>query len=261
MAERKRALSPPPPSRGGSICSIGSSDLSGEEIPFSRQASVDQTCLTEDGVKHALAEKVKHVMETLQIEENTARDQLMRTRPTWDVNAAIVAWFDTGRCQQPTEQQSLVGENASVVCQMCGDDQKNELCFQLSCGHMTCTECLDNFLQSRLHPSDGSAPLRPPYTCRQMQTTHAVDCDGVLEVESARLPLNDADLAQLARLGEPALECETPYRKCPAEGCRHYNRRPESGHVNLRCQCGAHYCFACVIFRVYRTREDLGCSC
>lgn len=231
MSKRSLALT-----RQDSLSSDSSDGFSDSEEPVLRQACTEETCLTEDAVKAILSQKEETVMQMLEVKRNTARLLLSRTRPRkWDVEKVLDAWFDDGVCSQLLGSQLQVRDNA-VSCLVCGDVE-NAVVFSLSCGHRICTECLEGFLRSKLLPSDGDPPLQPPYTCRQMGR----ECEGVLDVASADLPLDEACQAVIAS-GENALESEaTPFRVCV---CGKFNR-PAVGMVNCRCECGAHYCFAC----------------
>ena len=231
MSKRSLALT-----RQDSLTSDSSDGFSDSEEPVLRQACTEETCLTEDAVKAILSQKEETVMQMLEVKRNTARLLLSRTRPRkWDVEKVLDAWFDDGVCSQLLGNQLQVRDNA-VSCLVCGDVE-NAVVFSLSCGHRICTECLEGFLRSKLLPSDGDPPLQPPYTCRQMGR----ECEGVLDVASADLPLDEACQAVIAS-GENALESEaTPFRVCV---CGKFNR-PAVGMVNCRCECGAHCCFAC----------------
>jgi hypothetical protein len=222
--------------RHDSLTSNSSDGYNDFEEPVLRQPSTEQTCLTEDAVKAILLQKEETVMHMLEVKSNTARLLLSRTRPRkWDVEKVLDAWFDDGVCSQLLGSQSQVRDQA-VSCLVCGDVE-NAVVFSLSCGHRICTECLESFLCSKLRPSDGDPPLQPPYTCKQM----GCECEGVLDVANADLPLDEACQIVLASCGT-ALESEaTPFRECV---CGKFNR-PACGKVNLRCECGAHYCFAC----------------
>lgn len=173
-------------------------------------------------------------MSVLGIRQSTAKLLLSRTRPAWDVEKVVEAWYDEDMRARLLGNQAIGGESGTT-CQICGADG-DEVFYSLSCGHVVCTECVSNFLQSSIHPSDGSPPVPPPYTCKQFGGC----ADGVLEVEVASLPLDEDDKA-LISLAEATIESGYA-REC--EACGKLNR-PVTGRVNVRCQCGAHYCFAC----------------
>ena len=204
--------------------------------PLSRGPSIANACVNKDEAKAILLQKEKVVVERLCIKGNTARLLLSRTRPPWDVEKVFEAWYDEGVCSRLLGNQLRVREQA-VSCLVCGPVVEGEVVFSLSCGDNICTECLENFLSSKLRPSDGDLPLQPPYTCKQM----GCECEGVLDVASADLPLDEACRALIAS-SDPALENGAmPFRECV---CGKLNR-PGTGKVNLRCDCGEHYCFAC----------------
>ena len=224
--------------RHDSLTSNSSDGYDDSEEPVLRQPSTEQTCLTEEDVMAILLQKEETVMHMLEVKRNTARLLLSRTRPRkWDVEKVLDAWFDEGMCSRLLGNQFQVRDEA-VSCLVCGDVE-NSVVFSLSCGHRICTECLESFLCSKLRPSDGDPPLQPPYTCKQIQM--GCECEGVLDVASADLPLDEACQAVIASC-ETALESEaTPFRECV---CGKFNR-PAVGRISCRCECGAHYCFAC----------------
>ena len=208
-----------------------------------RQASesTEITCISEADLKCKRDQLEQQVMSTLQVKASTARLLLSRVRPPWDIDKVVESWFDDGMCARLLAKQCRAGDDASSLCIVHGECEECEVIFSLSCGHTVCTECLATFLQSKLHPSDGP-PVSPPYTCQQLGSC---GCEGVLEVEGSELPLDDADVQLLMSHDADAAENDsTPYRKCPTPGCNRHNR-PVVGHINLRCECGAHYCKAC----------------
>ena len=236
----KRPLSPEPPipSRDDSSFSYAEA----EQGSFvSRESSVEQTCLPEDRVQAILRRKEQAVMEALCIKRPTARLLLSRTQPPWDEGKLCDAWFDKGICaiQCLVAKQCLVKDEGGLAsCLVCGPCGVGEVMFPLSCRHMVCTDCLTNFLGSKLHPSDGSPPLMPPYTCKDIGGSDDCGPAAVLDVEEvADLPLDDTDKALIETTLDSGM-----FRKCHA--CPKLNR-PATGQVNLRCECGAHYCFAC----------------
>ena len=242
MSSNKRPVSSLEPtelpaySRGDTLDSQDSFGFPDEPIsPISRGPSIGNACLNEDDAKAMLLRKEKKVIEMLQVKSNTARLLLSRTRPPWDVEKVVEAWYDEGVCSQLLGNQLQVRDHA-VSCLVCGDVE-NAVVFSLSCDHRICTECLENFLSSKLQPSDGDLPLQPPYTCKQM----GCECEGVLDVASADLPLDEACRALIVS-SDPALDNGAmPFRKCV---CGKLNG-PGTGKINLRCDCGEHYCFAC----------------
>ena len=240
MSSRKRPLSPQAfaPSRESSNDSVYSGVYCEADVePISRQASLEQTCLSDEDVKGILSQKEQTVMSILNIKRNTARLLLSRTRPPWDTDKLVQAWFDDGMCARLLGKQCRVRDDESVICLCCGPCTIDEVIFPLSCDHVACTDCLANFLHSKLKPGDGSLPLRPPYTCKQLGGCD----DGVLEVDAEDLPLNEADQVLLSS-SEVSSESEAmPFRKCT---CGKLNR-PTTGQINLFCECGRDYCFSC----------------
>ena len=224
--------------RHDSLTSNSSDGYDDSEEPVLRQPSTEQTCLTEEDVMAILLQKEETVMHMLEVKRNTARLLLSRTRPRkWDVEKVLDAWFDEGMCSRLLGNQFQVRDEA-VSCLVCGDVE-NSVVFSLSCGHRICTECLESFLCSKLRPSDGDPPLQPPYTCKQIQM--GCECEGVLDVASVDLPLDEACRALIAS-SDPALENGAmPFRKCV---CGKLNC-PGTGKINRRCDCGEHYCFTC----------------
>ncbi|KAL1529396.1 hypothetical protein AB1Y20_000346 [Prymnesium parvum] len=239
MSSRKRAVSPQPPapSRNDSSCSstsFGYSDT--EEETIVRKESPERTSYSEAQVREEWELRVNQVTDTLPIGPSQARWLLSRTRPPWDVEKVCEAWFDNQKCSQLPGKQHHVQNDASASCLACETLQGEEVAFPLSCGHLVCAECLPNFLGHQLDQRSF-----PPYTCEQIS---GYSCDGVLDVDVADLPLDEAQRALILR-NETTLESEVkPFRKCPNGACDKMNR-PLTGQVNLRCECGAHYCFAC----------------
>ncbi|EOD22842.1 hypothetical protein EMIHUDRAFT_447696 [Emiliania huxleyi CCMP1516] len=237
------------PRRDVSGTSAGSIDEAAfadcDDVPIRRVGSDTTTCLDVDALRAAQAKKAKQVMDTLDVKQETARLLLRRTRPPWDVTKVFEAWYDEGDLDRLlSSKRQRCG--ASLECLVCCSSNENEVYFTLSCQHAVCTECLAGFLQSVLHPSDGVATDRPPFTCAQLggKACDGGACVGVLEEEIGLLPLDEAD-AELLRAADAAtsLDADGNYRRCPS--CPKFNRPAAPGCVNLRCECGTHYCLLC----------------
>lgn len=225
-----------PPQLQRATSSSNSADFSQYEEPemMTRDHSFDQTCYSEAEVKAAYDRKVEDVSCMLKIAKSMARFLLARTRPPWDVEKAVETWFDEGLRSRLLGEQSRVQGDASESCLICGC--LGDIVFTLTCGHAGCAECFTNFIRSQL-----SQRRFPPYTCKQICGR---ECHGVFDCEVADLPLDEADRAMISS-SEATLEGEImPFRRCPAVACGRSNR-PLPGQLNLRCECGAHYCLAC----------------
>lgn len=214
-----------PSKRDLSWATVGSVDEAAfdttDELPIVRRNDSDATkCLDADALRAVHAAAAANVMDTLQIKEETAKLLLRRTRPPWDVDKVCEAWYDEGGLDRllSSKRQRRGQDLACVVCCSSGE---NEVFFTLSCEHVVCTECLAGLLQSVLHPSDGVAAVKPPFTCAQLGGV-ACDggaCAGVLEAEISSLPLGEADAA-LLRAADPATSLDddvgaSPFRRCP----------------------------------------------
>ena len=198
-------------------------------------------------VVEVLFKELKEVQNIIQIPMTSVRILLNHFK--WDKQKLYERYyqesssediFEEAKVLSPSKIEELAAktmDSSSTDCEICFLPLSHSSKAGLECGHLFCTDCWKEYLETKIVQDGVSLSIQCP----------SGDC---------QVLVNDATVLQLLKDSEHAtkyellitnnlVECNGLMRWCPAPNCHNAVHVSDAGMQEVACTCGHRYCFAC----------------
>lgn len=163
----------------------------------------------------------------------------------WDKDKLMEKYYDGDRDKLFAETHIVnpFGENKledplnlTNECQVCFTVAKPSGMTKLSCGHLYCTPCLDDYLTTKITTEGVDSILCAADNCNIL-----IEDDTVMNL----LKENTVIAKYLRLILKSYVESNKLLRWCPASDCNHVIKVKSLETKLLKCQCNYTFCFCC----------------
>ena len=230
---------------GDDVLDVDESD-SFDDVNESNEESSSKV-LTSGQVVEVLFKELREVQNIIQIPMTSVRILLNHFK--WDKQKLYERYylescsekiFEEAKVLSPSKIEALAARTmdaSSTDCEICFLPLPDSSKAGLECGHLFCTECWKEYLETKIVQDGVSLSIQCP----------SGDC---------QVLVNDAAVLQLLQDSEHAtkyellitnnlVECNGLMRWCPAPNCHNAVHVGSGGMQEIRCTCGHRYCYAC----------------
>lgn len=124
----------------------------------------------------------------------------------------------------------------SMLCRICCEGKDSTDMVTLPCGHFFCSECMNDFMEFEVQTGAGCSALQCP----------SPKCNCKLPESLVRSIAPPACYEKFCSfMLRSFVEINRSCRWCPAAGCEIAVEYPGGGAIDVECNCGHSFCFAC----------------